>query len=62
MMPEYGRPFILAGHSPGPDMLLYLLSEYMEEHPDVYARMVAATEAKFHLKPLTNTSGCSFSF
>lgn len=37
-----GRPYILAGHSQGSNMLLYLLSEYMEEHPDVYARMVAA--------------------
>ncbi len=37
-----GRPFILAGHSLGSNMLLYLLSEYMEERPDVYARMIAA--------------------
>lgn len=37
-----GRPFILAGHSQGSNMLLYLLSEYMSEHPDVYQRMVAA--------------------
>lgn len=37
-----GRPFILAGHSQGSNMLLYLLSEYMTENPDVYARMVAA--------------------
>lgn len=37
-----GRPFILAGHSQGSNMLLYLLTEYMEEHPDVYQRMVAA--------------------
>ncbi|MEA4894637.1 MAG: DUF3089 domain-containing protein, partial [Oscillospiraceae bacterium] len=37
-----GRPYILAGHSLGSNMLLYLLSEYMQEHPDVYARMVAA--------------------
>lgn len=37
-----GRPFILAGHSLGSNMLLYLLSEYMEEHPDVYERMIAA--------------------
>jgi len=36
------RPFILAGHSLGSNMLLYLLSEYMKEHPDVYARMVAS--------------------
>ncbi len=37
-----GRPFILAGHSQGSNMLLYLLSDYMEEHPEVYTRMVAA--------------------
>jgi len=37
-----GRPFILAGHSQGSEMLLYLLSEYMEEHPGVYKRMIAA--------------------
>ncbi len=37
-----GRPFILAGHSQGSNMLLYLLSEYMQENPDVYERMVAA--------------------
>ncbi len=39
---NHGRPFILAGHSQGSNLLLYLLSEYMQEHPDVYARMVAA--------------------
>lgn len=37
-----GRPFILAGHSQGSEMLLYLLSEYMERHPGVYKRMIAA--------------------
>ncbi len=37
-----GRPFILAGHSQGSNMLLYLLSEYMEENPEVYDRMIAA--------------------
>ncbi len=37
-----GRPFILAGHSQGSNMLLYILSEYMAEHPDVCERMVAA--------------------
>lgn len=37
-----GRPFILAGHSQGSNMLLYLLSDYMKDHPDVYSRMVAA--------------------
>lgn len=37
-----GRPFILAGHSQGANVLKFLLSRYMKEHPDVYARMVAA--------------------
>jgi hypothetical protein len=36
------RPFILAGHSQGSNILLYLLSEYMKEHSAVYERMVAA--------------------
>jgi hypothetical protein len=37
-----GRPFILAGHSQGSNVLLYLLSDYMKSHPDVYKRMIAA--------------------
>lgn len=37
-----GRPFILAGHSQGANVLLYLLSEYMRDNPKVYARMIAA--------------------
>ena len=37
-----GRPFILAGHSQGSNVLLNLLSEYMAKNPDVYKRMVAA--------------------
>lgn len=37
-----GRPFILAGHSQGSNMLLFVLSEYMKEHPEYYERMVAA--------------------
>ena len=37
-----GRPFILAGHSQGSNMLIYLLSEYMKENPEVYQRMIAA--------------------
>lgn len=36
-----GRPFLLAGHSQGSALLLALLSEYMNENPDVYERMVA---------------------
>ena len=37
-----GRPFILAGHSQGSNVLKFLLSEYMAAHPEVYSRMVAA--------------------
>ncbi|MEZ7891818.1 MAG: DUF3089 domain-containing protein [Candidatus Wallbacteria bacterium] len=37
-----GRPFILAGHSQGSNILLYLLSEYMKKNPEVYSRMIAA--------------------
>lgn len=37
-----GRPFILAGHSQGSEMVKCLLIDYMKEHPDVYEHMVAA--------------------
>ena len=37
-----GRPFIIAGHSQGANVLMFLLSEYMKTHPDVYAGMIAA--------------------
>jgi len=36
-----GRPFILAGHSQGSNVLLFILSQ-IKDQPDVYARMVAA--------------------
>jgi hypothetical protein len=37
-----GKPFILAGHSQGSNVVKYILESYMAEHPDVYSRMVAA--------------------
>ena len=37
-----GRPFILAGHSQGSDVLSNLLTSYMKSHPEVQARMIAA--------------------
>ncbi|MDR7867932.1 MAG: DUF3089 domain-containing protein [Sporomusaceae bacterium] len=37
-----GRPFILASHSQGSDLMLLILAEYMKEHPAVYQRMIAA--------------------
>ena len=37
-----GRPFILAGHSQGSNLLANILSGYMKQHPDLYKRMIAA--------------------
>lgn len=39
---NHGRPFILAGHSQGSHVMLFILSRYMKDHPAVYARMIAA--------------------
>jgi hypothetical protein len=46
-----GRPFILAGHSQGSDVLCHLLSGYLKDHPDVYARMVAAYVVGYSVTP-----------
>lgn len=37
-----GRPYILAGHSQGSNVLVNLLSRYMKDHPVEYQRMIAA--------------------
>ena len=37
-----GRPFFLAGHSQGSRLCYIVLSEYMKEHPERYANMIAA--------------------
>jgi len=37
-----GRPFIMAGHSQGANVLNNLLADYMKKNPEVYARMIAA--------------------
>jgi hypothetical protein len=39
---NHGRPFILAGHSQGSNILCNLLAGYLKDHPEVYARMIAA--------------------
>jgi hypothetical protein len=36
------KPFILASHSQGSSVMNAILQLYMAEHPDVYARMIAA--------------------
>jgi len=45
------RPFILAGHSQGSNILLYLLSDYMKDHTDVYERMIAAYVIGYSVTP-----------
>jgi hypothetical protein len=37
-----GRPYILAGHSQGSNVLIHLLSGYMKDNPAIYQRMIAA--------------------
>ena len=37
-----GRPYFLAGHSQGSRLSYIVLEEYMKEHPDYYANMIAA--------------------
>jgi len=37
-----GRPFILAGHSQGSNVIIGLLADYLKQHPAVYSRMIAA--------------------
>ncbi|HJJ48780.1 MAG TPA: DUF3089 domain-containing protein [Methanocorpusculum sp.] len=36
------RPFILAGHSQGSEMIQVILDDYMKNHPEYYKNMVAA--------------------
>ena len=59
-----GRPFILAGHSQGANVLLHLLSGYLQEHPEIYSRMVAAyvigysvTESYLEINPHLSFAG-----
>jgi hypothetical protein len=37
-----GRPYILVSHSQGSLLMMFLLSEYMKENPEIYKRMIAA--------------------
>ena len=37
-----GRPFFFAGHSQGSRLCYIVLSDYMKEHPEYYANMIAA--------------------
>jgi len=37
-----GKPFILAGHSQGSQILTGILANYMKDHPEYYEKMIAA--------------------
>lgn len=37
-----GRPYMFAGHSQGSRMMSLVLAEYMQEHPELYSRMICA--------------------
>jgi hypothetical protein len=46
-----GRPFILASHSQGSNVMIFLLSQYMQENPEVYSRMIAAYVLGYSITP-----------
>jgi len=46
-----GRPYILAGHSQGSNLLANILSQYMKRNPRVYKRMVAAYVIGYSITP-----------
>jgi hypothetical protein len=46
-----GRPFILAGHSQGSNIMINLMAAYMRAHPDVYKRMIVAYLPGYSITP-----------
>jgi hypothetical protein len=46
-----GRPFILAGHSQGSNIMINVMADYMKKHPDVYKRMIAAYVPGYSITP-----------
>jgi len=46
-----GHPFILASHSQGSNVMIYLLANYMKENPEVYSRMIAAYVIGYSITP-----------
>jgi len=46
-----GRPFILAGHSQGSNVMINVLAQYMKQNPDVYKRMIAAYVIGYSITP-----------
>jgi hypothetical protein len=57
---NHGRPFILAAHSQGSNVMVYLLAQYMHSHPAVWRAWGALEDAVRTGKPafdLVNGSG-----
>ncbi len=46
-----GRPFILASHSQGSNIMVNLLADYMGSNPDVYQHMIAAYVIGYSITP-----------
>jgi hypothetical protein len=46
-----GRPFILAGHSQGSNIMINLMAEYMQKNPNVYKRMIASYVPGYSITP-----------
>jgi hypothetical protein len=46
-----GRPYILAGHSQGSNLLANILSSFMKKNPKVYKRMIAAYVIGYSITP-----------
>jgi hypothetical protein len=46
-----GRPFILAGHSQGSNVMVFVLARYIKQSPEVYKRMIAAYIIGYSITP-----------
>jgi pimeloyl-ACP methyl ester carboxylesterase len=46
-----GRPFILAGHSQGSNIMINLMADYMKKNPEVYKRMIVAYVPGYSITP-----------
>jgi len=46
-----GRPFILAGHSQGSNIMINLMADYMKKNPDVYKRMIVSYVPGYSITP-----------
>lgn len=46
-----GRPFILASHSQGSNIMINLMADYMGKNPDVYKRMIACYMPGYSITP-----------